>query len=226
MASLTVPAPVVQGLSLIASLKDEAFEEFLSFLRAIPLRIRDSVIFDDGDVQLKQVSPEQLSLAKQAAFSLLVGRSAANLPTETFVKDVIGYIEKEKGTVSDWIHGEGASDSLNYRLITILGLENLNTLAKAYDLLTENVHIFSRARILSDIRPIFGDDVLSRPSAAIITHTLNISFHAGGERQEFSVSLDSKDVQQFIEVLKRAEEKCMILRDSVSSAGMTLVETV
>lgn len=223
-SSLTVPPPVVKGLSKIAALNEVAFKEFLTFLAGIPLRIRQSDIFDDSDAQIDSIPPDDFLAMKQGIFSLFVGRAVAGVSTGTFVEDLIEYLSK--GKEGQWLDSKESQAALRYRLKSILEIEKLNTLAKAYDLLTENVHTFERARILSDIRPVFGETLSSPPNAGVIIHTLNISYYEAGERKEFSVALDSKDVQSLLDVLKRAGVKSPSLVAAMSSSGMDIIDVV
>ena len=67
--------------------------------------------------------------------------------------------------------------------------------------------MFCNAKILSDIRPIFGPKIESGPVAAVVTHTLKLGYHEEGEHKQFFVVLDDADLVTFQEVIQRAREK-------------------
>jgi hypothetical protein len=77
--------------------------------------------------------------------------------------------------------------------------------ARSLNLLTACEHLFTDARIFSDIRPVFGDPVES--AGAVIIHNLRISFRQNDETQEFFVALDNNDLERLKAVIDRAEKK-------------------
>ena len=66
--------------------------------------------------------------------------------------------------------------------------------SKADDLRTEDERVFCTAKILTDLRPVFGSHVEDGPHGMIVVHLLKIGYHSGSEKlHEFFVSLDSGD---------------------------------
>ncbi|HEX8140687.1 MAG TPA: hypothetical protein VF544_24185 [Pyrinomonadaceae bacterium] len=226
MASLNIPAQVANGLSIIANLKDESFQELLSGLENIPLRIRQQIIFDDSGLNLETIPYDEAKAIKEAIFPLYLGRSTASVPTPTFVDDIIQSLIEGRAKDSEWAHSEEILNRFRERLNKVLNIDRLNVISKAYDVLTEHAQTYSKARVLSDIRPVFGESIQGDPPSAVIVHMLNISYFQAGERHEFIVALDTKDVQQLMETLKRAEEKDKCLQSVISSTNMTFIEVV
>src|ERR1035438_229170 len=115
---------------------------------------------------------------------------------------------------------------LNSRLQKLLSFDKtLAVTSKAYDVLTEHAHTFCRARIISDIRPVFTNTVESA-NGAVIIHNLQIGFHEGGdgEHKEFYVALDTDDIQALKEVVIRAEKKTIALRSILKSSSVPYLE--
>lgn len=93
------------------------------------------------------------------------------------------------------------------RFQRLLGIAALNTVSKALDLQRDGERLYCDATIFSDIRPVFGEDVTSRPTGAVITHTLKLGYHGHGEHKEFFLVLDEEDLADLQEIIKRAQSK-------------------
>jgi hypothetical protein len=114
---------------------------------------------------------------------------------------------------------------LRERLGRILGPTSpLWLSAKANLLRVEQERLFCDARILTDIRPIFGRKASTGPAALTIVHTLKLSYHHGSEElEELFVSLDDDDLQTLKQVIQRAEEKQGALEPLVQKTGIDLL---
>jgi len=80
--------------------------------------------------------------------------------------------------------------------------------------------LYCDAKILSDIRPVFGDDLSEGPISAVITHTLKLAYHEGGEHKEFFIVMDQQDLITLFEVIDRAHEKEQALTGLLQKSGI------
>ncbi len=221
MATLSVPEPVTTGLTKIATLSDDTFQELLSAFGKIPARLLQNKIFDDGVLfELRSIPPDDLTAIRDTVFSLYVGRVTTNVPVSTFVDQVVESIEAASPLFVNDL------DQLKERVFQLLTIEPLKAVAKAHDLLTEHSRLFNFSRIVSQIRPIFGEKLDNAPSSAIIEHMLTISFSQAGRRNEFVIGLDSADVKQLMETLSRAQSEAEGLKALLNKANMTHIEIV
>lgn len=87
--------------------------------------------------------------------------------------------------------------------------QSFGLVAKASDLLFESEHLTAGTRILTDVRPIFTNDKMNEPRAAIITHNLRISYASKeGENQGVMFfALDHEDLVELRDLVTRAIEK-------------------
>lgn len=93
-------------------------------------------------------------------------------------------------------------------LIQILRCEkSIGVTSKALSVMTDHARIFTDARILTDIRPVFGSDPNETPGAAVIVHTLKIEHRSDHEPKDFFVALDSVDLSRLDAVVRRAKLK-------------------
>ncbi len=95
-------------------------------------------------------------------------------------------------------------------LTQILSLDDtLGVSAKASQLRSEQDHVYCTARILTDLRPVYGRDVDKGPLAAVVVHQAKITYHENGEEttKDFYVALDSSDIVELKKLLDRASRK-------------------
>lgn len=114
-------------------------------------------------------------------------------------------------------------DKLKHRLGELLELErSIGITSKAADVLTEHQHVYrsGMSRIVSDIRPIFSNDISEQPTAAVVVHTLKLAYQEDGETKEFYLALDTHDLQELQELLSRAKTKAATLNVIIQTAGM------
>jgi hypothetical protein len=212
---MRIPKSVVEELVKIGELPDEQFEEIVSALESIPLSMRHYRIFDTAALKISKDVQKHLD----ALFGLYVSRAAADVSISDYVTDIIENIkENPYATTADSV-----INTLNMRLARIFDIKTVNTVAKAHNVLLEHQYTFHRARILTDIRPVFGEKLKESPTAIII-HSLKLEYHQDGTHRAFFVALDSKDLESLIEVLQRAKAKAEILESSLASAELKQIE--
>ena len=99
------------------------------------------------------------------------------------------------------------------KLIVLLGAEAFGLVTKVRDLNLEHERKFCNARILTDLRPVFGPNVDEGPQALFVSHVLRLAYHRGKEETEdFYVSLGADDLRELRKLIDRAENKAKSLR--------------
>lgn len=214
MASLKIPARYVAGMSKIISLPDEPFEELVSVLSGLSPSIDVRALASEAATGTKMVSREDVSRIVRTVFSLYVARSYSDDPQESvdeFVDDIwqgLRQSDREELQVS-----AEDKDRVERRLRRLLTFDTFNAASKAMNLLQEHERLFCDARILTDARPIYGSDPKATPKAAVITHTLRVAYHEGGEEiKEIYIVIDAADIKELRNQLDRAESKSASLR--------------
>lgn len=115
-------------------------------------------------------------------------------------------------------------DELAQRLQTLLDLESVITTGRALDLLTEHEHLFHSARILTDIRPVFGDDPKEPPSGALIVEALKVEYFDEGTTCSLYLALSRAELRNLRETVDRALEKSDTVHDLLEQVGMSHFE--
>lgn len=190
LASALKNAPISGGLKGLIS----AVREHISILTA-----------DDAEAIVRSL------------YSLYVFRTDSEVPPTEVVSELISAM-RGAGKPSLALSEE---DRVRFErnMNVLLSIDTMAVTTKVGEIKSDYLNTFYDARILSDIRPIFGKPNES-PVGAAITHTLKIEYHREGDHKEFYVALDSEDLQRMKAVLERADAKATSLRLFLKSAGI------
>ena len=72
---------------------------------------------------------------------------------------------------------------------------------------------FCDAKILTDLRPVFGASAEVQPEGIVVTHTLKLEYHDDrGAHRKFYVALNQDDLETLRNVLERADKKANSLQ--------------
>lgn len=94
----------------------------------------------------------------------------------------------------------------------ILNIWPLQTSIKAWVLVDEYEHIFLDAKIFSEIRPIFNNELESPLRASLVMHTVKITHRKDGRREPIYITADAEDLRILKENIERALKKDAALK--------------
>lgn len=223
MPKLNIPERYRNSISSIRSLSDAQVQEIRSVLDQVaPTQTQnnDSDIDLPSDpgaamVAIKKASPRtniaNFTKILEVLIVLYEIKSQQDVSVEEFVDDVCDAMERIEPE-----HRLPHSERPDFagKLLTLLNAEVFGLVAKAHDLATEDERTFCHARILTDLRPIFGPNIEDGPKAMLAMHTLKLAFHQQGssdEHGEFYVALDAEDLRTLGRLIERAEAKARAL---------------
>jgi hypothetical protein len=211
LAILSIPQEDRAGLTALRKMTEETFAAAIIELERSP----------DSTPALPGFRPEDAETFKSAIDTMYTVRAYSEVSLEEFVADVCEALRVE-GDLSPL-----EEPKYRERLLRILNIDALIVAAKATLLQNEHEHDFCSARILTDARPIYGDDPTAVPSAMIICHTLKLSYHqgTGGKLQEIYLSLGSRDLEELRTILDRAEAKARSLRAVIDASKVRFIDT-
>lgn len=215
----SLPSSLAQGLTELAALTEDQFAKLVQFLQSIPVEIKQYRVFNTPDTAIEGL-PDGGQSIKEAAFSLLISRAAGRIPTDDFVDELCRTLS------SSGIVETARLDTLRSRIVTILNISSLDLVARAHDVLLEHHQTFSSARTVTDVRPIFGNEVAQGPVGAVLVHMLSMVYYCAGSRNNFVLALDDKDVDALMEVLVRAKAKSEALRNTIQSSDLPYIKMV
>jgi hypothetical protein len=222
MAELKIPERYKGGLIKLLSLPDKSLEELISALE----RVRPKLFSEDLSVEIiskvQGVSPDDLIEIIETLFSLCFAGQHHETPPEELAEEVIAAMA-ESGIEGLPLSKENQK-SFKHRLIRLFEVETLLIVAKALGVLQDNENTFCEARILTDMRPVFGSDPGTAPNAAVIVHILKFSYHHESELKDFYIALDTADIEALRKVLDRADLKAQSLKSVLEKAGITYLD--
>ena len=164
------------------------------------------------------VDPDDLDLILRTLDSLYYVRAHLEAPLEKFVADVLVAL-RAAGTTG-FLATEN-EQLLRSRLTALLSIASLAVSAKAQVLQRDYSYLFHDAKIITDLRPVFGQNTTDPPHGMILDHTLKLVYHEGlGGHKELYLALDSSDLIELKKVIERAEEKEQVLRTLLASKDL------
>jgi hypothetical protein len=219
--SFRVPDAMRPGLELLATLEEPALNELRNVLEQNPDVLFSRQAAEVHAAKLQTLGREQAQTLLEAVVPLIYLMGSQGKHADALLKD-IGAAMRRSGKAGGGLDQQGR---LEKNLSRILSDSSLVVAAKALSVATDCPRLFTSARILSDIRPIFGDEASQAPLGAVITHTLRVTYAETGTEKEFFVSLDSRDLATLQDQIKRALQKDSSLRAFVEKSKLKIYET-
>lgn len=214
MASLSIPEPIRKTLAQIASLNENQVKELLDSLRATAPAVYRADVISSVIQRVQSLPPSAIEEIVEALFGLSVGQFGSEVSMLEFVEDVAGVLPESEGE---------KRELFKQRLKDLLDAGCLRVGAKAYDLIFEHEHNYLSARVLTDLRPVFGESPDAAPIGAMIVHTLKINYVQASQHQTFFVALDARDIKKLTETLERAKSKASSLKTMLASTNVPYV---
>ena len=215
MAVLRIPEAYRPGVSVLAGLPENSHRELVEALSRAPLSFtdrRELVTWIAGEA--KSIPSSDLAKLINTLTSLYRLRSKR---PDTSVQTLATDVTIAAREIPNFKIPEGVD--FTERLAALLALDSLNSIAlKAKELQAESERTFCDARIITDVRPVFGENIEDSP-AMIIVHTLKIGFHESGHKDIY-VALDAGDIANLKKTLQRAEDKANKLKAILDKAGL------
>jgi hypothetical protein len=219
MASLKAVERHRGGIIKLGKLPEEVWQLLVESLQNTPISLDPDEYAVAAVVALKDIPPDDATEVAQALTTLCGGRAVRSVDsTADFVDDILETVE------------EGSTEKIEVeilrdRLTQILDIESMVVSSRAASIMFEHGHLFATAKVLSDVRPVFGLNIEEAPKTAIIFHNLSIHYFQDGQHKEFFVVLDTDEVESLIETLERAVTKAETLKSMLSAANIPYIET-
>lgn len=227
MGKLTIPERFRAGVSAIRSLSEQetrAIKESLDLgaqqSQSLEARKDEIVVTAVASASGPDRSSD-LKLIAEALTALYSVRSSREMSIEEFANDVAEALEELPDEHLRLPSGE--RDDFKRKLVLLLGADFFTVVSKSVELRSEHERTFCHARIITDLRPVFGSVVEDGPKAMIVMHHLRLAYHEGDhETRDFYVSLEAEDLRTLRLLIDRAEAKARGLKGNVR-ANMPLL---
>lgn len=213
---IQIPSRYIPTLNLVRNLHASAVSELVSALESSTISSYPEEMTDRIASSVPNIQREQLEKIVELLYTLYHVREASEVNRNTFLRELVESI-REQATPKI---SEEELSRIQKRFKHLLSIKTLESISKAIGLQRDEERLYCSAKILSDIRPVFGEDVKSRPVAATITHSLKISYHENGDHKNFYVVLDEFDLDALEKIIKRAKLKADTLSAVLSDSGI------
>lgn len=220
MAALRIPDHYQPGFKLLISISDEVFQALLAALseKRPLLHLKELTDFISNEVvgiprdDLKEITEVLISLySLQDYLSITASRMVDS--AYKAAKNVFQDLPDEE------------LERFKTRLTELLRVDEvISAHSKANNVLLDHERAFMRARILTDIRPVFKSKVVEPPVGAVIVHMLKIEYREGDDRKEFFVALDTTDIRKLKEILERADLKGEVVKSLLNKADVAYLD--
>jgi hypothetical protein len=203
-SALRIPPAYQPGLGALASMNDETAQALVNALR-------NETRLLTTDRLVKHVAGSVPGLTETAD-----GIVEALISLTTLLPDEGGgaaELAQDVAYSRDLELDDEARKIFAGRLQRTLEIESIALAAKASDIVTEYDRVFHGARVLTDLRPVFGKDPAEGPKAGTLIATLKIEYHPpqGGIDSEF-YALEHSDLVRLRDTLDRAIVKHASMR--------------
>lgn len=222
MATLRIPKLFELGLIKIYDLTDEVAANLISVLREAPLTLKPKALASTISAKVTDVTEFDIEQVIMTMTSLYLARADMEMGNSEFLEEIVEAISESPSAPPDFT--EQPREKFRQRLNDFLNIHSFGIVAKAQEVLHQHEHALSRVRILTDIRPVFGKELTDSPDAAVLMHTLKITYLADGEFRDFFVAMASSDIKMLREALDRAEKKAESLKTVFSQTGVNIIE--
>ena len=100
---------------------------------------------------------------------------------------------------------------LKVLLISLVDSRLFRVASKSANLAYEHAHLLQAARIITDVRPVFDNDLIEI-DGAVVSHVLRLNYDGRGEEKSVSVVVDTVDLQRLRDEADRALRKGRLIK--------------
>lgn len=205
-----IPSQYREGFLALHRLSEEQAKELTTALDQADPRIDSSALATTISQNADSIQEHEIKEVVAALLSL--SSLQADLDTSVpSVAEAVARMMTKEGSEEPAIP-EPEREKFKERLAHCLHASALEVAGKARNLVYEHENVLQDARIMTDIRAVFGESTEEPPKGAMIVHTLKLSFLNDNQLKEIFVALDRDDVTLLREALERAESKAKSLR--------------
>jgi hypothetical protein len=217
LAHLSIPEKHRAALTKVRTLREGVAEQLANALNAVAPSAKKSDVVQAISPQVPAVQVSDLEAILSMLYSLYQARAYSDVPLAEFISDLCCTMDSDR---SDELRLGPDRNLFQDRMRVLLSVEPLNVFAKAYTLQREQQHVFCDARILTDLRPVFGPETDDPPLGAFVGHTLKIVYHSGSGHHELYLALDTEDLAKLRALIERANSKAKTLSKLMETKGI------
>ncbi len=217
MSAIRIPDYFRPPLERLAAMSVDDLTAVHLALRSLEPKVKpEALVASLAAHPLCQKLPELVELAK-ALSGMSIARIDRDIPLDEFVESVAESLPQLKGKIEERATFES-------RLKDLLSIGPFLLSARAFSVQHEYQHVFTGARVVTDLRPVFDQSGVA-PQGLMIVHNLKVRYIHSGEEKEILFALDDADIILLKSVLVRAETKSASLERVIASTGISYLES-
>lgn len=221
MAALRIPQEQWAGFEKLVALDDESLRALASTLREEFPGLNKPDVLAEIASSATGISLADARDVMDILVTLYILRARQESPIPDFVEDVSQAMD-EADAEGLKLSGDDRT-RFKDRLAELLDIQSASVESKAADIQFENERTFHSARIVTDVRPIFGTDPEAAPIGSIIVHMLRITYRERTRLRDVIVALDTEDVSTLGDLANRAELKAKSLKSSLQGTEFPVI---
>lgn len=217
-----IPESDYGRLGALVNLPEQKVQELRQAIGSAPLTMsmRELVPFVTARVSLDS---SEVADILEIISTLYAVRSDRGLPIDDFV-DIICDAMEDAGN-SELLPIDNNWEPFKRNLTALLELDGAIGIASKRSYLTvQHERILHDVQVITDLRPVFKADPSEGVAAAIVFHTLMLTYHEGYHLYEFHVAIDDDDLLLIRQVLDRAEIKSGALRTMLKDTPVLVLQ--
>jgi hypothetical protein len=218
---LRIPQENQPGLVKLALISNEVASKLRGALSEAAQKGVGGSVSAESIRPVPGLSRADLEKIVDVVLSLNFARVYSDREVEDFARDVSESMQS--AAPSGFPSTGDATDLFRRRLQEFLTIDGITRSAKSDILRYEHERSIHSLRILTDVRPVFGNNVEEAPEAVVVMHTLKLAYHRGGRLDEAFFGMDESDLQQLKEAVARAELKAKSIRAALAKAQLRVI---
>lgn len=221
MSDLIIPPEHQRGLQKLYALSEQSVSDLWEVLRNAAREEESESLAISKLTKISELPQTDQADIVDTIVSLYKVRASADVSTEEFVADICDFLQSSES--KEFRLPQGKVGLISDRLKKFLSIDALDRAAKATILRYEHERTLCSLRILTDARPVFGNDASERPETVVIFHMLKIAYHESGDVKEIFFSLDENDLEELKRAVLRAEVKFKTMKEVLAVAHLKVI---
>lgn len=217
--TLQIPSQYERAVKELLDLPKESRHSLLEALKSAP----PALLIGDLSTQVAQKTKLKPDLTKRivrmlASLHSTRGEQSSDELSDNLVQAILTLDKDLAPQGSTW-------DEFKDFITSVLDLEqSLGVTSKAIGIMTAHPKVFIQSKVLTDFRPVFERDVEKGPAAAVIVHTIQITYAEDDQKKYLYVAMDDDDLKSMRLTLTRALQKATALKAMAKRTGITCLE--
>lgn len=211
MSAIQTPDDYVPALRGLAQMPEEQFDDLMQVAAGLQ-SLSAAQQFASRVRAEAAVDPEVSDNLLDAIMSMMTYAEAHDIPLDDLVRRISQSANLDLSDESQLL--------LETRLRTLAVDGPIRIWHKSTSLSLEYKNVFVDSRIVTDVRPVFGERVDDGMRAALIIHSLRIDSIKDGKHYSEYIAMDGEDLHNLRDTIDRAIEKSSSVRTMLRASSV------